>query len=64
MRKSVITILLSLAVLVGQSQTTKNFIDQSYIDVNGSADTATTPDEIYIKIAISENDTKNNTSFK
>ena len=64
MRKSVITILLSLAALVGQSQTTKNFIDQPYIDVNGSADTAITPDEIYIKIAISESDTKNKVSLE
>ncbi len=58
MRKSIITTLFLLTVFIGQSQTIKNFIDQPYIDVNGNADTAITPDEIYIKIVISEKDTK------
>jgi uncharacterized protein len=64
MRKSIITILLVLTVLIGQSQTTKNFIDQPYIEVNGNADTAITPDEIYIKIVISERDTRDKTSLE
>ena len=64
MRKSIITILSFLIVVVGQSQTTKNFIDQPYIEVNGNVDTAITPDEIYIKIVISEGDTKNRVSLE
>ena len=42
----------------------KDFIDQPYIEVAGSADTMVTPDEIYIKINISEADTKNKTSIE
>ncbi|HEU4576082.1 MAG TPA: SIMPL domain-containing protein [Chitinophagaceae bacterium] len=53
-----------LTVFIGQSQTTKNFIDQPYIEVNGYADTAITPDEIYIKIIISEKDTKDKISLE
>jgi uncharacterized protein len=44
-------------VLLANSQT-KNFIDQSYIEVNGSADTLVTPNEIYIRIHLSEKDTR------
>jgi uncharacterized protein YggE len=42
----------------------KSFIDQPYVEVAGSADTLVTPDEIYIKINISEKDTKNKTSVE
>ena len=42
----------------------KDFIDQPYIEVAGSADTMVTPNEIYIKINISEADTKNKTSIE
>lgn len=51
--------LLSVALLKGQ---TKNFIDQPYIEVTGNADSLVTPDEIYIRIHISEKDTKNKVS--
>lgn len=43
--------------LAGQGQT-KNFIDQPYLEVTGSADSLVTPNEIYIKIIINEKDTK------
>lgn len=36
----------------------KNFIDQPYIEVVGYADTLITPNEIFIKIVISEKDSK------
>jgi uncharacterized protein len=36
----------------------KNFIDQPYIEVSGYADTLITPNEIYLKIIISEKDTR------
>jgi hypothetical protein len=42
----------------------KNFIDQPYVEVNGSADTAVVPDEIYININISEADVKNKISIE
>ena len=42
----------------------KTFIDQPYIEVAGNADTLVTPNEIYIKINISEADTKNKTSIE
>jgi uncharacterized protein len=58
----IITCFLS-AFLIGQSQT-KNFIDQPYIEVTGNADTMVTPNEIYIKIVISEADTKDKVSVE
>lgn len=42
----------------------KNFIDQAYIEVKGSADTLITPDRIYLDILISEEDTKGKTSVE
>ena len=36
----------------------KNFIDQPYIEVAGRAEKEVTPDEIYLKIVINENDNK------
>lgn len=58
-----LTGLLLLAFLFGQSQT-KNFIDQPYLEVTGSADTLLTPNEIYVEINISEKDTKGRTSLE
>ena len=50
-------LLFALPLLVlGQSG--KNFIDQPYIEVSGKADMEVVPDEIYIKIRISELDNK------
>ena len=37
----------------------KNFIDQPYIEVSGFAETEITPDEIYLRIELSENDKGN-----
>lgn len=44
-------------VLFANAQT-KNFIDQPYIEVSGNADTLITPNEIYIRIVLSEKDTR------
>lgn len=60
MKKLQLATLFIFTFLAGQSQT-KNFIDQPYLEVTGSADTLVTPNEIYIKINISEKDTKNRT---
>ena len=46
-----------VSVLFSYSQT-KNFIDQPYIEVSGTADTLVTPNEIYISIVLSEKDTR------
>ncbi len=63
MKKIRLTALLISLVFAGNAQV-KSFIDQPYIEVAGSADTMVTPDEIYIKIDISEKDTKNKTSIE
>ena len=57
MKKLTLFTFILLSILSGNAQT-KNFIDQSYIEVNGNADTLVTPDEIYINIVLSEKDTK------
>ncbi|MCG2612651.1 SIMPL domain-containing protein [Terrimonas sp. NA20] len=36
----------------------KNFIDQPYLEVTGSADSLVTPNQIFIRIFVSEKDTK------
>lgn len=40
----------------------KNFIDQNYIEVTGKAEMEIIPDQIYIKVLLSEKDTKNKVS--
>ncbi|MGN6616541.1 MAG: SIMPL domain-containing protein [Ilyomonas sp.] len=63
MKRLKLTALLTLLFLFGQGQT-KTFIDQPFMEVTGSADTLITPNEIYIKISISEKDTKDRTSVE
>lgn len=46
------------------AQTTKNFIDQPYIEVNGMGDTMITPNEIFVDVIVSENDTKDKKSIE
>ncbi len=48
---------------VGFSQT-KSFLDVPYIEVNGYADTLVTPNEIFIRITLSEADTKDKISLE
>jgi len=58
MNRTILTSLILLTFsLVGNTQT-KNFIDQPYIEVTGSADTLVTPNQIFIKIIISEKDSR------
>lgn len=45
-------------VLLSAFAQTKNFIDQPYIEVSGTADTLVVPNLIYIKVIISEKDTR------
>jgi uncharacterized protein YggE len=63
MKKIKLTALFISLFFAGNAQM-KSFIDQPYVEVAGSADTMVTPDEIYIKIDISEKDTKNKTSVE
>ncbi len=55
--------MMSILCLSAMGQT-KNFIDQPYIEVTGSFDTMVTPNLIYIKIVISEKDTKDKISLE
>lgn len=57
MKKLTFLAFMLVSVLFCYSQT-KNFIDQPYIEVSGSADTLVTPNEIYISIVLSEKDTR------
>ena len=63
MKKIKLTTLFVLTFILGQSQT-KNFIDQPYIEVSGSADTLLTPNEIFIRILLSEKDTRDRVSIE
>ncbi|MFT7345371.1 MAG: hypothetical protein ACI9XP_001966 [Lentimonas sp.] len=54
-------ILLSTQTLFAQG---KNFIDQPYIEANGSVDTLVTPDMIFLDILITEKDSKNRVSIE
>jgi uncharacterized protein YggE len=60
-----LSLLLSLLLLslYGNSQG-KNFIDQPYIEVVGTADSLVTPNEIFIKIIVSERDSKGKESVE
>ena len=48
--------LFCLGIAFGQG--TKNFIDENYIEVTGSAKLEVVPDEIYIEIILDEDDTR------
>ncbi|MES2850073.1 MAG: SIMPL domain-containing protein [Bacteroidota bacterium] len=61
--KYLITLLATLSFFYCKAQT-KNFIDQPYISVNGYADTFVTPNEIFIKITLSEKDSKDRVSVE
>ena len=56
-------LLLSTLSSVGQAQT-KNYIDQPYLDVTGYADSLVIPNEIYIRINISEKDSRDRVSVE
>jgi len=64
MKRILITTGLFLAITATVFGQTKNFIDQPYIEVASYADTLVTPNEIYIKIIISEKDSKDKISVE
>lgn len=57
MKKTSLAIMLAIISFAGFSQT-KNFIDQPMIEVQGSFDSLVTPNQIFIRILLSERDTK------
>lgn len=63
MKNLIAPIIFIMAFLLCHAQT-KNFIDQPYMDVTGSADTLKTPDERFIRILISEKDSKDKNSVE
>ncbi len=63
MSKYILLTVLCLVDTISHAQT-KNFIDQPYIEVSGSSDSLVTPDQIFIKIVLSERETKNKVSVE
>ncbi|MEO6232744.1 MAG: SIMPL domain-containing protein [Ferruginibacter sp.] len=64
MNKILVTLALSFTLFSTGFGQTKNFIDQPYIEVSGYADTLVTPDLIFIKIIISEKDSRDKISIE
>ena len=60
---SLIVLMLITAFTTAQNGT-KNFIDQPYIEVSGQAEKEITPNEIYLKIILDENDMKGRISIE
>ncbi len=63
MLKRLSFIVATLFTLSSFSQT-KNFLDQPYIEVAGTADTLVTPNKITLKIVLSEKDTRDRISIE
>ncbi len=64
MNRTFLTLILSLSICISAIGQTKNFIDQPYIEVSGYSDTLVTPNLIYIKIVISERDSRDKISLE
>lgn len=62
--KSLLCIIVSILSSICMYAQSKNFIDQPYIEVSGTADTLVTPNEIYIRILISEKDSRDRISIE
>ncbi len=55
----ILSILISVLAMNSFSQLgSKNFIDQNYIEVSGKAEKEITPDQIYLKVVVNEEDSK------
>jgi len=63
MKQIIFSLLLVFTSQLSFSQT-KSFIDFPYIEVTGSADTMVTPDRIYVRILLSEKETKDKISVE
>lgn len=51
-------------ITTATAQNQKNYIDQPYLDVTGYADSLVTPNEIFIRIVISEKDSRDRVSVE
>jgi uncharacterized protein YggE len=63
MKKNAVILLFVLLVALS-AKAQKNFIDQNYIEVKGTAKLEVVPDEIYLNIHLDEQDTKNKESIE
>lgn len=64
MKSILLTAGVSFICIVAQAQSSKNFIDQAYIEVSGLGDTLVTPNEIFVDVILSESDTKDRKSIE
>ncbi|MFB6317072.1 SIMPL domain-containing protein [Saccharicrinis sp. FJH54] len=64
MKKLVFLFILCSGLILKAQTGEKNFIDQNYIEVTGKAEIEVIPDEIYLKILISEADNKSKISLE
>ena len=64
MSRLIFTFLFFLSYTAFAQNHDKNFIDQPYLDVTGHADSLVTPNEIYIKINITEKDSRDRVSVE
>ena len=64
MKKLIFSLFIMLSFAANSQTAEKNFIDQNYIEVVGTAQMDVTPDLIYLKIVLSEKDIKNKQSFE
>ena len=63
--KYIICIVISLFAANSFSQMgSKNFIDQNYIEVNGKAKLEVSPDQIFLKVVVNEQDSKGKQSLE
>ncbi|NOR28272.1 MAG: DUF541 domain-containing protein [Lutibacter sp.] len=62
--KKIILLLVLCLIFTNAFSQTKNFIDQPYIETRAKVDTLVSPDRIYLKILISEKDTKGKISVE
>lgn len=61
---NLITLIILFTIALQSKAQEKNFIDMPYVEVTGSADSMVTPNEIYIKINLSERDSRDRTSLE
>jgi len=64
MKKIILSLLLTFSLAANAQTAEKNFIDQNYIEVVGTAQMDVTPDLIYLRIILSEKDNKNKQSLE
>ena len=63
--RNIICIIVSLFALNSFAQMgSKNFIDQNYIEVHGQAEQEITPDQIFLKVVVNEQDSKGKQSLE